>query len=266
MVAAGVLGLSPVLAGRSGPTDFNSRLEAGVGDQHTANHSGANSDLRGDRIRNARCANARYRVANRARCPRITARRARAERLQRNRCRRVAYRRANPSLCPQVGRAIKRALAQQPADVTGRWTGQVQIDGLAINSTLLPTGKVLWLAYPGKPDFTPPHTPASDEAVNCAEAYVFDPATNTSVRRDPPTDPRTNKPFNIWCGGQTLLRDGRVVVAGREPDLLLQRQPEVPRPRRRAHVQPVQRDLDLPGPHARRALVPDPRPSCPTGA
>ncbi len=26
--------------------------------------------------------------------------------------------------------------------------------------------------------------------------------------------PRTGKPFNIWCAGQTLLRDGRVVVAG----------------------------------------------------
>ncbi len=213
-MAAGVLGLSPVLAGRAGPTAFNSGLEAGVGDQHTANHAGVNSDLRGDRIRNARCANEAYRARNRPRCPKITSKRARAERLQRNRCRRVSYRRKNPSLCPQAGRAIKRALAQQPADVTGRWTGQIQIDGLAINSTLLPTGKVLWFAYRSKPDWTPPHTPASDEALNYVDAYVFDPATNTSVRRDPPTDPRTGKPFNLWCGGQTFLRDGRLVVAG----------------------------------------------------
>ena len=214
VVAAGALGLSPVLAGRGGPTAFNGRLEAGVGDQHTGNHLAANSDLRGDRIRDARCANVAYRAGHRPYCPRITPKRARAERLQRSRCRRVSYRRKNPSLCPQLGRAIRRSLAQQPADVTGRWTGQVHVDGLAISSVLLPTGKVLWWAYPGKPDFTPPHTPASDEAINYAEAYVFDPATNTSVRRDPPTDPRTGKPFNIWCAGQTLLRDGRVVVAG----------------------------------------------------
>ena len=49
---------------------------------------------------------------------------------------------------------------------------------------------------------------------NYAEAYVFDPATGTSVRRDPPIDPATGKPYNIWCSGQVLLRDGRVLVAG----------------------------------------------------
>ena len=126
-----------------------------------------------------------------------------------------SYRRKNPSLCPQV--ASRRSSAPwhssrptSPAAGRGRSTSTA----CAISSVLLPTGKVLWWAYPGKPDFTPPHTPASDEAINYAEAYVFDPATNTSVRRDPPTDPRTGKPFNIWCAGQTLLPDGRVVVAG----------------------------------------------------
>ena len=35
---------------------------------------------------------------------------------------------------------------------TGQWDPNlVQIDGLAINSILLPTGKILWFAYPQKP-------------------------------------------------------------------------------------------------------------------
>ena len=106
-------------------------------------------------------------------------------------------------------------------NVTGQWDPSlVQIDGLAINSILLPTGKILWFAYPQKPNFVPgyPGSPANEAAVhaatNWAEAYVFDPATNTSVRRDPPNDPRTNLPYNLWCAGQTMLRDGRVLVAG----------------------------------------------------
>jgi hypothetical protein len=31
---------------------------------------------------------------------------------------------------------------------------------------------------------------------------------------DPPIDPRTGKPTDIWCGGTSLLADGRVLVTG----------------------------------------------------
>ena len=217
-LAAGVLGLSPVLAGKSGSsTRFSSSLEAGVYvDVHGVAHRNADNK-RADRIRNARCAAPGYRAANPSRCPALTPARARSERAQRARCARPAYRRTHPVLCPRldpkrVDRALKRIMAV-PSEI-GAWTGQVQIDGLAINSILLPTGKVLWFAYPEKDTWYESRTGRPDEEVDWAEAYIFDPATNTSVRRDPPIDPGSGLPYNIWCAGQTLLRDGRVLVAG----------------------------------------------------
>ncbi len=60
------------------------------------------------------------------------------------------------------------------------------------------------------------------------------------VRRSDPPARRT---------GRRRGRELQVLRAGRDH--------QVPRPRRRADVQPLQRDLDLPGPDGRRALVPD---------
>jgi hypothetical protein len=129
---------------------------------------------------------------------------------RRARCAEPERRRANPSGCPAAAdeRGASGALGQ--ARTVGRWSGELQVDGLPINATLLPTGKVLWFAFPEKPDWYP----GPDAEVNWAEAWVFDPATGASVRRDPPIDPDTGRPFDIWCAGQTLLRDGRIVVAG----------------------------------------------------
>ena len=50
---------------------------------------------------------------------------------------------------------------------------------------------------------------------NRAQAYVGhldDPGSWRQV--DPPIDPRTGKPTDIWCGGTSLLADGRVLVTG----------------------------------------------------
>src|SRR5215207_6252459 len=58
---------------------------------------------------------------------------------------------------------------------------------------MLPTGKVLFFNYG-----------ASQQGI----AAIWDPATGQSHRVDPPTGD------NPWCGGQTLLADGRVLVAG----------------------------------------------------
>src|SRR5215207_1895228 len=58
---------------------------------------------------------------------------------------------------------------------------------------MLPTGKVLFFNYG-----------PSAEGI----AAIWDPETGTRRRVDPPGGD------NLWCGGQTLLSDGRVLVAG----------------------------------------------------
>jgi hypothetical protein len=226
VAAAATLGLTPVLAGdNDNPTRRSSELEAGGFVDHGVAHL-STKDARGDRLRAARCAVPGFRAAFPWKCPALNAKLARSEARQRARCARPSYRKGHPLLCPRVtipkaNRALKQAMQ---LNATGQWDPNlVQIDGLAINSILLPTGKILWFAYPEKPNFyvsgggypgSPQNEAAIHAATNWAEAYVFDPATGRSVRRDPPADPRTNLPYNLWCAGQTMLRDGRVLVAG----------------------------------------------------
>ena len=81
---------------------------------------------------------------------------------------------------------------------------------IAIHQILLPTGKVLFLSYP----FT-----HYDVLSNMASyAWLWDPSQGTGPAAfrevDPPVNPATGKPFNLWCGGQTVLPDGRVVIVG----------------------------------------------------
>ncbi len=135
---------------------------------------------------------------------------ARADRTQRVRCAQAAYRLRNPHRCPARA-PTRRAFDHAAASQIGRWTGRGQTDSLAINSILLPTGKVMWFAYPRNPKYL---AVADRESINYSQTYIWDPATGRSVRRDAPVDPRTGRPYNIWCSGQTLLRDGRLLVAG----------------------------------------------------
>ena len=77
---------------------------------------------------------------------------------------------------------------------------------MGIHAALLPTGKVIWWAYPQK------------ESPNTAQAWLWDPATGNTKRVDPPLwrDPADGqlKAANIWCSGQSFLADGRVLVTG----------------------------------------------------
>jgi hypothetical protein len=100
-------------------------------------------------------------------------------------------------------------------ECAGSWTAPFAIPVMAINAVMLPTGKVLWWAYPTNPN---PVFGNPDAAENTAQAWLWDPATGKRKRVDPPLwqDPADGqlKPANIWCSGQSLLQDGRVVVAG----------------------------------------------------
>ena len=54
---------------------------------------------------------------------------------------------------------------------------------------------------------------------NEARAWLWDPSKPlgdpTALREvNPPIDPDTGKPVNIWCAGQSLLADGQVLVTG----------------------------------------------------
>ena len=76
---------------------------------------------------------------------------------------------------------------------------------------MLPTGKVLWYSIPSHPDrpLGPRHL---------AVAVLWDPSKGTGPgsfkRVNPPIDPKTGQPVNIWCSGQSLMADGRVLVTG----------------------------------------------------
>ena len=106
---------------------------------------------------------------------------------------------------------VARTAVEGDAAQVGRWNqetgGPFNIPIFGISAAQLPTGKVLWFAYPNQPSHSTP-------AKNYSNAYLWDPATRTSERVDPPTDPRTGEPANIWCSGLSFLADGRLLVTG----------------------------------------------------
>ncbi len=101
-----------------------------------------------------------------------------------------------------------RTAAPPPLEKGGRWNGRFALPVMAIHAALLPTGKVMLFAYPKEP--------SSGDGTRVPESWaaLWDPADGSSRRVDPPIDPATGRPANIWCGGQSLLPDGRLLVTG----------------------------------------------------
>jgi hypothetical protein len=83
--------------------------------------------------------------------------------------------------------------------LAGQWSEPFVIPVVGISAVLLNDGKVLFWSYDPAHYYDP-------DASNIGVSYLWDPAT------------RTGKPLpapeNIWCGGQTILADGRVFIAG----------------------------------------------------
>jgi hypothetical protein len=103
-----------------------------------------------------------------------------------------------PGFAAKVRRAAtaKRVHASGLPEAVGSWAGPYPMNGvIAIHATLMPNGKILY--FYNNPSF-------GDE--DLAKVMVWDPVTKTGVRRDVPS--------NIWCAGQVLLADGRVLVVG----------------------------------------------------
>jgi hypothetical protein len=143
-------------------------------------------------------------------------------------CDQPAWRADNPTSCPEDGATQKEVTALQasalsasaaapPAALTdaaanGLWGPLRQIPSTAIHGVLMPTGKVLY--------FSQPKYPQETEA-DGGTAHVWDPATGATRAVPPPVvhydgrrDPLPDAPANLWCAGQTLLPDGRVLVVG----------------------------------------------------
>jgi hypothetical protein len=99
---------------------------------------------------------------------------------------------------PGPSEAMLAAKSARP-DLDGKWSEPFVIPIAGISSVLLHNGKVLFWAY------DPAHY-KDPEVSNIGVSYVWDPASRTGHFVDTPE--------NIWCGGQTVLADGRVFIAG----------------------------------------------------
>jgi len=74
----------------------------------------------------------------------------------------------------------------------GQWSAPIPLPAVAIHSALLPNGKILlWQG-----DFT-----------QGGQQYVFDPTTNTTTQVP-------NAKADLFCAGQAVMADGRVLVIG----------------------------------------------------
>ena len=92
----------------------------------------------------------------------------------------------------------KHSHATGPPSVVGQWSGLTHSDVDGHPRSAASTGNVLYFSYG-----------VGDTGI----ASIWDPVTNTSHRVNPPAGANTPHD-NIWCAGQTLLADGRVIVVG----------------------------------------------------
>jgi hypothetical protein len=99
--------------------------------------------------------------------------------------------------------AIAAAL---PANQGGQWSAPFVIPVVGVTAVLLNNAKVLFWSYD-------PATWGNPQASNSGVSYLWNPSTRTGSF--------IAAPENIWCGGQTILSDGRIFLAGgnlRYPD------------------------------------------------
>ncbi|MEM7587423.1 MAG: galactose oxidase-like domain-containing protein [Acidobacteriota bacterium] len=91
--------------------------------------------------------------------------------------------------------AAASELVAQP-NVVGTWDAPVQLDVEGVHAALLPNGKVLYL-------------PHRNHAQNNTQSEIFDPNNPAQVNY-------VMAPKNYFCGGHTVLDDGRLLSMGGE--------------------------------------------------
>jgi Domain of unknown function (DUF1929) len=129
------------------------------------------------------------------------------------------WRRALRRASVNAARMRARLAGSGRLDRNGRWPNGGQFDMRApdgnttfgTHAIMLPTGKVLWFSIPSHLDRPPGPRPLST-------ALLWDPSKGTGTGAfknvNPPINPATGQPVNIWCAGQSLLSDGQVLVTG----------------------------------------------------
>jgi Domain of unknown function (DUF1929)/FG-GAP repeat len=100
-----------------------------------------------------------------------------------------------------VANATVSAAAAQDPGQGGNWSSVLSTSVVPIFQAVLPNGKVLMWDSVGQ------DAPESMTDNSFTRAMVWDPAANTSVRKDV-------SGYNIFCAGYTQLANGNVLVAG----------------------------------------------------
>ena len=98
----------------------------------------------------------------------------------------------NTTTSATITAKVNNAPAGSDPSVVGQWGPVISLPAVAIHSALLPNGKVLLFQ--------------GDFAVGGMQ-YVFDPATGTTVQVP-------DAAADLFCAGQAVLADGRVLVVG----------------------------------------------------
>ena len=149
---------------------------------------------------------------------------------------------------------------EESAEPDGLWSPLIQIPTTAIHAIVLPTGKVLFFSQPKYSRRDRSSRRRQRPRLGPGHRHLRTPCR----RRSWPTGPdsgATTAPANLWCGGQTQLPDGRVLVAAATSSTPRRARsaPQRVQGREVGHdLRPVDRDLDpLPG-HGPRPLVPEP--------
>lgn len=97
-------------------------------------------------------------------------------------------------------RYLARLTAAGDPATEGRWTSDFEAPVVGVHSAVLPTGKVMLFSQR-----------VHDYRNRVAAAYLWDPSKDPGQAGEfkavPPGD-------NIWCGGQSLMADGQLLVTG----------------------------------------------------
>jgi hypothetical protein len=123
-------------------------------------------------------------------------------------------------------RKLAHSAATFDPTIYGSWGSPFRIPVHAIHMGLLPTGKVIFYAFPFYPEVKPPAGPT--DAPVAGDAWLWDPtkgdpSSSTAVNPDtesmfthvlPLYDPETGGTASLFCSGLSLLPNGDLLVTG----------------------------------------------------